>query len=121
MTRFFYIVLFVTLGFFLSPTEAYACTTKSTQKEKSCCKVEKSLEKVKSCCDKKKSEKEGCNGNCNNSGCSVSPVFSSILSIYPFEIKEPTLIIQDKKANFSYLEKPITLGFYAIWSPPKIG
>jgi len=60
MTKKFHILLVIlTLGFFATPTLTYACGTKSTKTEKSCCKKgDKACEKDSTKCDK--AEKKEC-------------------------------------------------------------
>ena len=76
MTKKFHILLVIlTLGFFATPTLTYACGTKSTKTEKSCCKKsETEKNSKKDCCKNHKSksdkDKNSCNGKCNNSNCS---------------------------------------------------
>ncbi|MDA6069185.1 hypothetical protein NJT12_06090 [Flavobacterium sp. AC] len=116
MTKKFYILLLVTLGFLMGPTLTYAHGTKTAM---SCCKKESSSE---NCCKKKGSkEKEhncdkGCLGNsCTpTSSCGFSP-----MAIFQTE-NNSLFSFSDKKQNYFYSEIFISSDFRSIWLPPKI-
>ena len=116
----------MTLGFFATPTLTYACGTKSTKTEKSCCKKSKSEKSSKKdCCKKNKSHNDkdsnDCDGKCNNSNCSCSTVhFAFALPLYA-EIKAKTYFAESKKTKLYYNENYLSDGFKSIWTPPNIG
>lgn len=125
MKRIYYISFILILGFLLSPVNSYACkVSKEIKTESNCChaKVDSTAsQKInKHCCKETKSEKKSCNGSCSNSDCNVTPVFSSILPVLFFNLKENIFIFQDKILNFSYLEKQNSIPYFTVWSPPKI-
>ena len=128
MSKKFYILLLVMLGFFMTPSVAFACGTKA---EKSCCKKESSSKKdKKECCKKEKtsschstssknkSEKNNCGDDCNKChSCSVhfvmnylTPEFNSVLKPH----------FSDKKSNPDYSNPYFSFSFQNIWKTPKI-
>ncbi|MCB0517253.1 MAG: hypothetical protein KDD49_14410, partial [Bacteroidetes bacterium] len=68
MTRFFYIALLTLIGFFLTPTDTYACGSKSENIENTCTKQSNTETEKKDCCDTEKGQcgKHGkdCDGKC---------------------------------------------------------
>ena len=126
MSRLFYIVLISVFGFFATPTLSYACGTKNTNTEKSCCKKSKTEKNSKKDCCKKnnsKSDKEdkGCDGRCNNSNCSCSTVHFAFALPFYAEIKAKTYFTESKKTKLYYNENYLSDGFVSIWTPPNIG
>ena len=126
MSRLFYIVLISVFGFFLIPSQSYACGTKTTKTEKSCCKKSKNEENSKKDCCKKnnsKSDKEdkGCDGRCNNSNCSCPTVHFAFALTFYAEIKAKTYFTESKKTKLYYNENYLSDGFTSIWTPPNIG
>lgn len=125
MKRIYYISFILILGFLLSPVNSYACkVSKEIKIERNCCHTKDdstASQKIdKHCCKETKSEKKSCDGSCSNSDCNVTSVFSSILPVLSFNIKENIFIFQDKILNFSYLEKQNSIPYFTVWSPPKI-
>jgi hypothetical protein len=125
MSRFFYIAIISVFGFFLIPSQSYACGTKSVKTEKSCCKKSKTEKNSKKDCCKKnnsKSDKEdkGCDGRCNNSNCSCSTVHFAFALPFYAEIKAKTYFAENKKTKLYYNENYLSDGFVSIWLPPKI-
>ena len=113
MTKKFHILLVIlTLGFFATPTLTYACGTKSTKTEKSCCKNHKS---------KSDKDKNSCNGKCNNSNCSCPTNHCSFALPFWTETKVKTYFAESKKIKNYYNENYLSDGFKSIWTPPKIG
>lgn len=126
MSRFFYIAIISVFGFFLIPSQSYACGTKSVKTEKSCCKKSKTEKNSKKDCCKKnnsKSDKEdkGCDGRCNNSNCSCSTVHFAFALPFYAEIKAKTYFAENKKTKLYYNENYLSDGFVSIWTPPNIG
>lgn len=126
MTRKFHIILIIfVLGFFGTPTSSYACGTKSTKTEKSCCKKNKESNKAekKSCCKKKSANNsDGCDGNCNDSDCSCPTTNSTVFALtFYTELYKQTTFPQNKISKSYYNETYLSSGFHSIWQPPKIG
>ncbi|MFN5577003.1 MAG: hypothetical protein ACK5BH_11995, partial [Bacteroidota bacterium] len=109
MSRLFYIVLISVFGFFATPTLSYACGTKNTNTEKSCCKKSKTEKNSKKDCCKRnnsKSDKDnsGCDGKCNNSNCSCPTVHFAFALTFYAEIKAKTYFTESKKTKLYYNE-----------------
>ena len=122
MSKKFYIVLLVMLAFFMKPSMALACGTKT---EKACCKKESSLKKdIKECCKKEQSSKkeshEGCNGACKDFTCSSPTVFLGIPWLFYTELNNQIFSFSTEKQNYYYSEIFISSDFRSIWLPPKI-
>jgi len=127
MTKKFHILLIIlTLGFFATPTLTYACGTKSTKTEKSCCKKsETEKNSKKDCCKNHKSksdkDKNSCNGKCNNSNCSCPTDHCAFALPFWTETKVKTYFAESKKIKNYYNENYLSDGFRSIWTPPNIG
>jgi hypothetical protein len=122
MSKKFYIVLLVMLGFFMTPSVAFACGTKA---DKSCCKKESSSEKdKKDCCKKEKKSNEsshdGCNGACKDVTCSSSAFQLGLTSSFYTELNNQVFSFSTEKQNYYYSEIFISSHFRSIWLPPKI-
>ncbi|MFV8371039.1 hypothetical protein [Flavobacterium sp. LB2P6] len=122
MSKKFYIVLLVMLGFFMTPSVAFACGTKT---EKACCKKESSSKKdKKECCKKEQSSKdkshEGCNGACKSVTCSSSTVYLGMTALFYTELNTELFSFSTEKQNYYYSEIFISSDFRFIWLPPKI-
>ncbi|MFV5698342.1 hypothetical protein ACM55H_08205 [Flavobacterium sp. ZT3R17] len=122
MSKKFYIMLLVMFGFFMMPSIAFACGTKS---EKACCKKEVSSKTEKAdCCSKKHSSKnkshEGCNGACKNISCSSSTVYLGLSSLFYTDLNNKNVSFSSEKQNYYYSEIFISSDFRSVWLPPKI-
>ena len=122
MSKKFYILLLVMLGFFMTPSVAFACGTKA---DKSCCNKESSSEKdKKDCCKKEKNSNEsshdGCNGACKDVTCSSSPVYLGLTSAFYSELNNQVFRFSTEKQNYYYSEIFISSHFRSIWLPPKL-
>ncbi len=122
MSKKFYIVLLVMLGFFMTPSVAFACGTKT---EKACCKKESSSKKEqKDCCKKEKKSNEsshdGCNGACKNISCSSSAFQLGLTSAFYTELNKQVFSFSTERQNYYYSEMFISSHFRSIWLPPKI-
>ena len=122
MSKKFYILLLVMLGFFMTPSVAFACGTKA---DKSCCKKESSSKKEqKDCCKKEKKSNEsshdGCNGACKNVSCSSSAFQLGLTSVFYTELNKQVFSLSTEKQNYYYSEMFISSHFRSIWLPPKI-
>lgn len=117
MTKKFYILLFVTLGFLMGPTLTYAHGTK---KEMSCCKKESTAKK---CCDKKNSKEKGhdCDKGCLGNSCTPTGSCSYFSPMAIFQTENTSLFsFSEKRQNYYYSEIFISSDFRSIWLPPKI-
>ncbi|MBF7093080.1 hypothetical protein IUY40_16225 [Flavobacterium sp. ALJ2] len=117
MTKKFYILLLVMLGFLMGPTFTYAHETKN---EMSCCKKESP---VKDCCNKKDSTKKGhnCDNSCSGSSCSSTTGNCGFSTIAIFQTENNSLFdFSERKQNYYYTEIFISSDFRSIWLPPKI-
>lgn len=122
MSNKFFIVLLVLLGFFVNPSIAFACGTKS---EKTCCKKNAPLAKdKKECCKKAQSSNEksheGCDGACKNLTCSSSTVYLGMAASLYHELNNQAFSFSSEKQNHYYSEIFISSHFRSIWLPPKI-
>jgi hypothetical protein len=115
MTKKFYILLLVTLGFLMGPMLSFAHETKQ---EMSCCKKEST---VNDCCEKKKSNKKehNCDTSCLGNSCGCPTVYCSSLAYYESE-KKSLFSFSERTQNHYYSEIFISSGFRSIWLPPKI-
>jgi hypothetical protein len=119
MNKFLYIVFFTLVGFFTNPSEIYACGSKPIASKNSCCsKMEQFTLEDTNCSDNE--PQKPCDGSCNSSNCNYTPVFTSYFYSFIYEFASKKGFISSKKASFFYLEKNISLNYFAIWSPPKI-
>lgn len=117
MTKKAFIVLILTLGFFLIPSINHACNSGHTKeivtKDKSTC--------AKRCCEKdSKKEKHNCTGKCCNSGCHTSTLQFSILTSNDFDLQNDLFNFSLKNAVSYYNGATISDGFTSIWLRPKI-
>lgn len=122
MSQKFYILLLVMLGFFMTPSVAFACGTKA---DKSCCKKESSSKtEQKDCCKKEKKSNEsshdGCSGSCKDVTCSSSTVYLGITSLLYTELNNQFFGFSTEKQNYYYSEIFISSDSRSIWLPPKI-
>ena len=122
MSKKFYILLLVVFGFFMIPSVAFACGTKT---EKSCCKKKSSSKtEQKDCCKKENTSNEsshdGCNGACKDLSCNSSTVYMGLTSLFHTELNSQLFSFSTEKQNYYYSEIFISSGFRSIWLPPKI-
>ncbi|PRZ25063.1 hypothetical protein [Flavobacterium granuli] len=120
MSKKFYILLLVMFGFFMMPSLAFACGTKT---EKACCKKESSSQtETPDCCKKNKKSNEsshsGCDGACKNISC--SPVVHLGLPSVFYEELNQTFLFSKENQNYYYSEIFISSDFRSVWLPPKI-
>jgi hypothetical protein len=123
MTRFIYIALLTLIGFFLTPTDIYACGSKSETVENTCSNQSQTEQEKKDCCDTEKGQcgKHGkdCDGKCGNPDCHC-PTSHTNFTI-PFLIKFSGIKLILNKPIFYYQDSFYSSGFLSIWLPPKIG
>ena len=127
MLQKFHILLVITfIGCLTVPMKSYACGTKPSKTEKSCCLKEKPEKSKKDiCCAKHKiigqKEDNSCGGNCDNSKCSCpSTLTSLILSNFLVPVNIKTFTTREKVKSY-YNETYHSFGFGYIWTPPNIG
>ncbi len=127
MLQKFHILLVITfIGCLTVPMKSYACGTKPSKTEKSCCLKEKPEKSKKNiCCAKHKMtvQKDGnsCGGNCDNSTCSCPSPFSALVMPKFFvKITINTFIARNSVKSF-YNQTYHSSGFGYIWTPPNIG
>ncbi|MEA9414852.1 DUF6769 family protein [Flavobacterium sp. PL02] len=117
MTKKFYILLLVTLGFLMGPTLTYAHGTKN---EMSCCKKEST---TKDCCKKKHSNKKehNCDNSCSGNSCGSTTANCGFSPMALFQTENNSLFsFSERKQNYFYSEIFISSDFRSIWLPPKI-
>ncbi|MEC3875205.1 hypothetical protein [Chryseobacterium salviniae] len=119
------IITLICLGFFLIPTQSYACSKKSTRTEQASCEKEhsKKSEHKSSCKDKScKKCKDGhdCGGNCKHSSCRCGASTTSLNLPIVIELKAKNLFAAAKKQKFGFKQAYYSSGFFSIWLPPKI-
>jgi hypothetical protein len=122
MQKFALMAFLISLGFFLNPTDTYACSKSSEKAEipkTETCDGEYDSE-TKKCCASGHSEKdsEGCNGKCSEHACHCT----SNSSIPPL-LTNPQFSVGLKwsESIFYYQRTNYTSGFLSVWLPPKIG
>lgn len=120
MTKKYYILLLVLLGFFLIPSIGFACEMKSG---KSCCNKEVSNGDKKECCKNdshsKNKKNEGCNGKCGHSNC-ITSSYQFSLTFFEMKFKNNNFDFSEKKQNYFNSKTNISSGFYSLWLIPKI-
>ncbi|MEX0995841.1 MAG: hypothetical protein WDZ45_02185 [Flavobacteriaceae bacterium] len=122
MTRFFYITFFTLVGFIMTPTVTYACSSKSNETEISSNNSNKESLQKNDSCNKEKGQcgehEKDCDGKCGNSNCHCPS--SSISFTIPFfaQLSQTKIILS--KPKFYYQETYYSSGFTSIWLPPKI-
>lgn len=109
-------------GFFMTPSIAFACKTKS---EKSCCKKEVSSKTEQAvCCNKEKSSKkdnhEGCNGACKSVFCGCPALHLGLASFFCTDLNTKIFRFYSEKQKYYYSEIIISSDFRSVWLPPKI-
>jgi len=120
MKHSFNIVVLILFGFLANPMHAYACEKSDAVTEKTCCSSKKETKSVCAHCSKKDSKDKSCDGSCNPSNCSFTPVFSGTFILFAYDFPLEMKIIRSKNENFFYLENKMILNYFAIWCPPKI-
>ena len=121
MTRQIYILLIVMLGFFWTPTLAYACGKTAEKTEKSCCDKLTSQPKDKDCCkshSKKDKNDDDCDGKCKNPACHCPTAPFAFALTLDAGMKNHILV--PEKLTIGYTHSYISSGFHSIWLPPKI-
>ncbi len=110
------------MGFFYTPSSAYACGTKSS---KHCCKMEVHSKEIKKdcCCKKSNSEKNkenSCDGKCKPSMCSVPSVNFGITPSANSEILISVFDFSTKKQKYNETVSRTSSGYCLLWLIPKI-
>ena len=124
-----YILILVTIGFFMIPSNSFACSsgcgTKKTEPKESCNSDKHSKHQAaeNGCCSNENQSKRsnGCGGKCKHNSCHcTAPVLSLILPSFS-ELTINHFDFSHKKMSFTFKESNISSGFYYIWTPPNIG
>jgi hypothetical protein len=118
-----HILLIALLGFFLMPSEAFACG--KTSEKKSCTKEMSSKTEKKDCCSNdshsQNKNQKGCNGKCGHALCSsISIVNIGIFLSMDIETQNNVFNFSTEKHKFNH---PVTFtseGYSSIWLIPKI-
>jgi hypothetical protein len=118
--KFHILLIILTLGIFLTPSQTYACGTKSAKTEKSCCKKQKT--EKKKCCSKdtttNQKDQNGCDGNCGHSSCNCPTFCFSLAMPFFVELNNNNFGFDTQKQKFYDLETYLSSGFLSIWTPP---
>lgn len=116
------LILIITLGIFLMPSNGFACGRNKIKTEKTCCKKETaSKTEKKSCCDKSDNCKKECRGKCGHFTCTaVSILQFSIINTFDIDFKNNNFSFSTKKLKFYQSETFVSSSFYSIWIIPKI-
>lgn len=117
MTKKIYILLLLTLGFILGPTQSFAHSNKA---EMTCCTKESS---TKECCkdNHSKEKNQSCDNSCKDVSCGCPTVYCGYASVLSFQTDNNSLFdFSERKQNHFYSEIIISSDFRSIWLPPKI-
>ncbi|MBK6611133.1 MAG: hypothetical protein IPI59_00175 [Sphingobacteriales bacterium] len=123
MSRFIYIALLSLIGFCLTPSETYACGSKSENTENTYSKKSDTEKENKAFCDTEKGQcnnhGKDCDGKCGNPNCHCPTYYANFT--VPFFVQFSGIKLNPNKPNFYYQESFYSSGFISIWLPPKIG
>ena len=123
-----YILVVVTIGFFMIPSISFACgsgcSSKKTESKESFNSEKHSKHQAteNGCCNNKNQSKNdnGCSGKCKHNSCNcITPVLSLILPSFS-ELTINLFDFSTKKQKDFYSETIISSGFYSLWLIPKI-
>lgn len=116
------IILIITLGILLMPSDGFACGRNKIKTEKNCCKKENaSKTEKKSCCAKSDNCKKECRGKCGHFACTaVSILQFSIINTCNIDFKNSNFSHSTTKLKFHQWKTSLSSGFYSIWIIPKI-
>ena len=123
-----YILILVTIGFFMIPSVSFACGsgcgTKKTESNASCNSDKHSKHQAAEdgCCSNENHSKHsnGCSGKCKHNSCNcITPVLSLIIPSFS-ELTINHFDFSNQKNSFFDKESTISSGFYYIWTPPNI-
>lgn len=118
-----YLLVLVIFGFFLMPSNAFACgnnsakhTSRKEISSKTCCN--------ENCCKKdghsKSKNSEGCGGKCKDSKCGCVSTSNTSVSIDGWDINIDCFNFSSAKQNFYNHETIISSFFNSLWLIPKI-
>lgn len=110
-----YILLIVTLCFFLTPALTFGC-------EKGCSKEKKVKSEMNDCCEKDNHPEnhDGCGRKCGHSSCNCSIAPLCAVNLFTNELMEKVFNFSIKNTNFNHAETNISSGFFSLWLIPKI-
>lgn len=117
MTKRVYILLLLTFGFILGPTQGFA---HNNMAEMACCTKESPGDEC--CMDNHAKEKQhGCDSSCKDVSCGCPTMYCGFASVLSSQSDNSSLFgFSERKQNHFYLEIIISSGFRSIWLPPKI-
>lgn len=117
MAKRIYILLLLTFGFILGPTQSFSHNNKV---EMACCMKESS---TKECCKENhsKEKQHNCSSSCKDVSCGCPTVYCGYASVLSIQ-KDNNLIFDllERKQKHFYSEIIISSDFHSIWLPPKI-
>ncbi|CAC9973247.1 hypothetical protein [Flavobacterium panici] len=119
--RKFYFLAFLLLGFFIMPSNTFACVSKSktghsttqmssTNSKKDCCAAGH-MGKKNHCCD----------NNCKDSKCICAPSAGVFLVFNETSLKTRNYFFGTKNQKFNHPESSISSGYSSLFLKPKIG
>ena len=118
--RFAQIFLLVSVGFFLMPNQSYAHNSKSTENYcRECQKNQDCSNSDNACClehHSNKNQKNGCEGNCNHSGCHCPTCNVPLLN----NGRTQKHYVLKKTNKYHLFDFVLSSGFHSVWIPPKI-
>jgi hypothetical protein len=127
------ILLFIMIGFIMTPNIAVVCGSSCNKvkiiktEAKVCCDSKKESQQNKTekgCCDNGKHDKkdQSCGGKCKHPSCKcVAPVLNILLSSFSGLKPNNNFALYTDKKSFTFKESTTLSGFYFIWTPPNIG
>ncbi|KVV15684.1 hypothetical protein ACRASX_09865 [Flavobacterium sp. TMP13] len=119
MTKNIYILLILTFGLILGPTQSFAHKSKVVM---DCCQKE-STDSGKSCCSEKQSKEtnHNCDSSCSGASCACPVVYSGFTMVFNFQEENKSLFdFPETTANYYYTEIGASSDFHSIWLPPKL-
>lgn len=120
--RNFYFLALLLLGFFLMPSDAFACGNKAENNHST---TEMSSKCKKDCCNangnRKNKKQHSCNGNCKDSKCICTTSCGVFLAFIETALKTNSFDFYKKNQKFNNPEAFISSGFFSLWLKPKIG
>ncbi len=118
-------ILFLFLGFLLTPSITYACSKKTNKVKEIACSKDQSIKTEKKDCYKIKPCKKGiknnsCSAKCKHNSCKCSITSSSVSYLILTDLKIANPFTETKKQKFSFKHTYFSSDYSSIWQPPKI-